>query len=1474
MERKVFKGLESLAEAVETLRKSPEEQIEAKLSPEDMERMRALVEECVRLGVWDDPYIADHDEDDYDDDFYDYDPPYDDDNDNNEENNGVPFEQLNPQHEGENLEDDKVKVVPQVENQPEHKVEVEPQIEETPLQKTIRLRNELRKEGSKVLLYVLDYLDQPVTHSSTIFRYSQLVELVATPKNKKLVLDFYAHKSVANSEDRSTKSYIYRPVGRIGDVNDIEKLKKIFDIEMTTDYNLAGGNPKNLRIFDAESILQALVNIRVKTTEENEIKKFNDAIDYIVSSVKQYSREPMRIPDPLDPKGVDEIHELRFLDIELKNSIKEFSDFFIYSDSTNLPDCKRRVEEINKLLEEHNQSGRFPGLIRYAYWNLALESCHKSDDEDDLKPVFSFLQELTGIKPDYQSYDIHLQNKYKENLLGYSSYYPETLRAMKKLCSLTGIKFKISPEEVRNKYLDAFTNPSQYAEDYVPTLVQLTGVEPDFKSMEKEVQKMYAEIILNATAYETDTYYGTRGLKKAEIIYKITNIRPTIDSKRMQLAYRTWIVNNYRDMKQLITAGYQMTGIEPDFTNNEGLVQEQYNVIVSTINNQSTYERAKANISEWETITKVKPKFTGLVIEDIYVQRLFRGNADSIKLIQELTQVKIDWALHEIPIRNYAIRYLTTFDAYGLNETIERIAKIQKITGKQIEFSSEELKRIASHAVRSLIDTGQNPAGAFKLEEIIPDPKFISGIATDILVTAIKHGNKTLFYLVLEKMGGEKAAGKVFNPESISTWMNSHLYSDPKKVVTVLKFTEEVSKESEIANELHKIISRNPWVNAFSRMQKIQAIAANVTNDPWEQELKPLMKYLVDHKIVSIEKAEDAELVVSFVESMGMSNLPRLFKVYADCHRSKTLDRIGPDTISICEEFGVKAKNKDGSWKFNSSLELFNELVKGLKRIKTSLLADTIPDGLKTELGDELFSVIKGSTQFERDHALSDIVSTWEKTITNKPEVAQLPVGFKESSFKVSVVSRGSEKTPDQEKALEELMSSQELKNVCGPLMESLDFASSNGTFQFFNTLLSKLASEENSIRQLLSSSLEDIESMIEDEEDSVKKQNLSKKLKALKSPKGRQGIERQADILRDASEQIKNLDKKLHNSSQEDQDYVAVLEELNKLDAKLPLVQEIRDFSALHMYGIVMDEGSRDEIDSLVDSEEGRSPNPDMVYRVHKIARDYIEEHYLHHLQDPEHTSHVSFSPELLEKLTLAWQQQLDKQTGHLPITVLKNKLDKILGVYSGKTQKEVAVSMVPVSGVLNIYSGDLGDSCHTSQHESMAKGLYPGLRTWVYVTNRGKQNEELRGSVLAIQANRSSGTPVLVVRANNPAENFIQSVNADTFVKGVLKEAIETAKRLREERIKADPSLPKEMLCQQVAIPMDSRGMASTNRQSVSDSYRKRFLKCKKIGLKDKRETNFNNYNIHSTDSATAPVVIWEIDADGNEKWYGNWE
>ncbi len=139
------------------------------------------------------------------------------------------------------------------------------------------------------------------------------------------------------------------------------------------------------------------------------------------------------------------------------------------------------------------------------------------------------------------------------------------------------------------------------------------------------------------------------------------------------------------------------------------------------------------------------------------------------------------------------------------------------------------------------------------------------------------------------------------------------------------------------------------------------------------------------------------------------------------------------------------------------------------------------------------------------------------------------------------------------------------------------------------------------------------------------------------------------------------------------------------------------------------------------------------------------------------------------------------------------------------------------------------------------------------IFVENRGTPKETMRGSCLLIEAQTDNGQSILLVRGNNPRQNFIRQFDAWTFVKQTL---------LSLEAIR------KERGAIALGIPWDKAGMSSSNREEISDTYHKivRWLKNRKrgiaVGLKPSPETEFNGYNNWDPARGRPVVLLYEDD------------
>ncbi|MBI2064584.1 MAG: hypothetical protein HYT62_00840 [Candidatus Yanofskybacteria bacterium] len=1431
---------------------------EDKLTPEDRKRLAGLVKQFVDYRADEDFYEDEYSADHYDD-YYD--------------------------ERGERFDDDKIKAI-------EEKKRTEWRNQAN---RVISLRRQLREEGSRVVSFILELCHTKKPDRTKLHNYSKILYFAASEKDAKKVLEFYSLASVAKDTERTVKSGITDLMSRIGTAKDVELMINFLDEVFKTDY---GYNSNTMRGYDAYLVLKTLSEIKEKTDNPRDLEAIDNAIKLVGTRVEKTIGYIPNISEPSGPEEIKEDFEEKFMDVELRQGIDEFVDYLDYypegadginqndlDDNDVRIDLEATVSKLKDLLNKYNASDKMPMLMNKAYWTLINKEFRGVPGTSG---AISRIKELTGIAPDYHAMEPQIQLEYREKLLGHP--YEEDIDFIRKLYSMTAIKFKVGPTDIQEKYLDIVLGEQEYPEEFMETITEVTGIQPNFRLVEKRIQREYEAIILNAESYEDRFIYGSRGLNKAEHIYKTTGIRPEIDEINMKERYVYWLRYSNQAIK-MITVAESITGIKPDFGGYEHVIQSKYDEILYNLHNAIGLGFDRELVENLKRISGIEPAFDPERVMELYISMVRGQNYEGIKSIYELTGIAPDFKKHEELINRIYLSNLTSYYDYSFDSVIERMKDIQEATGVKLNLSQEQIGRVFNYAVVKLRGMYKLHK-IFRLEEILPGPDLMIKIFDEILADAIDNEDEGAFNILRERIKKSEIA---FSADNVVGLVSRQLLDNPRKVLNTVRFLKGMPQDNDLAFLIYKTFSHNPWVAALIKLEKIQGMVANAANDPWANQFRPFIQDIVARGVISLKNGEDAEAVVSFIEMMGMNNLPQLFDVYIDCHRHKKPGDLSGATIDLCEEFGIRTRRKDGSWRFKSSLELFNELSKALKGIQTELLADRIPDGLTTDLGSELFKRLKGSSQFENAGEKDDVpnvIRQWARTVKRTPSLAELPPGFKEATFRVPLLRQQKVETArDQSEEINKLLASQEVGDVYLPLAQAWEVAIKYDIDRWFGILISKVSDEETNVRDLLAKSPEEFERMIANETDPKAKQGLIKKSKALQNPKGRQGIERQADMLREAAKEIDNIQKRFSdNPKPKDLEslYADALEDLNRLDGKIPLGREIRELSAMHMFDTVMAKGQMDLLDELFyDTDDGNVPTTDRIYGVHKIAKDYVEEHYLHHLQNKEHTEHTPFSPELLEKLNIVWQQQLDQKTGYLPITILKKKIDKILGVENENSQRDVAVTMVPVSGLFNVFSGDLGDSCHLHKREEIAGGGYPNLKTWVYVSNRGKPNEELKGSVLAIQAEATGSeakTPVLIVRGNNPVENFIQTLDSDNFTIEVLKKAVETAKRMRTERINNNPSLSTAEMRQIVAIPMDMRGRASTNRQPINDVYRRRFKKNKALGLRRTSETEFNGYILWDKSKALEPesvwslsvysVAVWEIDENGNETWHGDWE
>lgn len=638
-----------------------------------------------------------------------------------------------------------------------------------------------------------------------------------------------------------------------------------------------------------------------------------------------------------------------------------------------------------------------------------------------------------------------------------------------------------------------------------------------------------------------------------------------------------------------------------------------------------------------------------------------------------------------------------------------------------------------------------------------------------------------------------------------------------------------------------------PWASAMRRLERVQARSANEDHDPWKTELKPLVEGLVREKVLSLDSAEDAEVVYGFVKEFGMVDAGLLFMAYKDLVQASSKEELSSRTIKLLIPFLGERRYA----MFDKPADLLNELRQKKRKLVSGLLADKeVPRELKTDLGQNIFSSTVGSSQWSRHESVGQLVEVWEATVAQETGVERVKDGFQEAEIVVNerLFEKAGEST--KEARIKKIIKGRGLNDTLTEFLKVTEVANTS----------------ENPMPLLKEVRTELVLSLDE------KIGNLDKRLSiVIAGPPhdsllaAKEKFEKQKDILvtRDFFDEIEGLVRSAHYDASidewkvkgEDNVIVDVMQRIVDSGMKGNHANKLLQMlSVLHMryfgvgtYGRALDRyGEIGLEDNPLDSIKSDLPN---------FIESFVNEHYLHETQDEDHTGHSPMSQGLVRRLKTVWR--LNRGVEEHPFVKAKREIGAIENAGAKMSDKEVPVSLVPARGVLRIMSGDTGDACFTSQHHELASGDYPGITAYTFVTGRNTAHEKFAGSALFIETEEYSdegGVKTLLVRANNPRENLIQMVDSEALVRQTLEEAIEVAKREGLEK---------------VVVPLDPATASCSNRKLVADFYKKHFTGNKKVQLIDSPDTNFNGYPVWNPLDTHPSVEIWN-DQDGK---VGGW-
>lgn len=652
-------------------------------------------------------------------------------------------------------------------------------------------------------------------------------------------------------------------------------------------------------------------------------------------------------------------------------------------------------------------------------------------------------------------------------------------------------------------------------------------------------------------------------------------------------------------------------------------------------------------------------------------------------------------------------------------------------------------------------------------------------------------------YSDLKKFGGTTKIDITFTPEQHEQ-IRSHLAG-----ISAKNYIQDYACLRVAFGESIPDIPWGPW---YRKIEKLQAQAKKEKYDPWETELRPLMRYAWAEKILDQRSAEDGEILYEFVRQYGMYHSPVLLSWHVALSRAQNLSEVPEDVRQDIEKtLGIsldRVKQKGEILRAVQSLR---------KEIQADILADRIPEKVLTsDLGVEIFSSLRGHTNWVgADDDPQKLIATWKETVQENPDTAKLPEGYKEVTFNVPVIERTEKIASDE---IEKLLKNRELPVALQKLWDGCE-----QTHRI--TLVSEYwRQEQDGAIQELRGKITELSTRL------AKEENLQK----------RSGMEKQRERLATAIDVVSSLSFISEKEGlRSDKDFVDFMEQLVRM---LPKEVSRREqiflaMSALHA-SLSMPPARLSRFIQYLDDRDNREnkgiTEEDVAFMADHLVQ-YVNEHYLHPAQETHQTGHTPFSKELLTALQQVWglRPQVEKNI----IVQTHRAIISLQQASEIPSTKTIPVTLVPARGVLRIFSGDIGDACFTSKHAKFAKGEFEKITAFVFVTNRGTKDERIQGSVLAIETKTPEGTPVLLVRANNPSENLVRSVDAHILVTKTLEEM----KALAERR-----NIPVEV------IPRDKASESGSNRALVTQKYEELpgYRSAEPIQLVDEPETNFNGY------------------------------
>ena len=626
----------------------------------------------------------------------------------------------------------------------------------------------------------------------------------------------------------------------------------------------------------------------------------------------------------------------------------------------------------------------------------------------------------------------------------------------------------------------------------------------------------------------------------------------------------------------------------------------------------------------------------------------------------------------------------------------------------------------------------------------------------------------------------------------------------------------EAGKITVVVENAHRFsnLSKVPFLGDI---YKLQPPSNNAENDPWRLHLLPLLARAGDIRDQDVQHA-----VVKYIKTFGLVYVADLYDVF----RGVMIEgEIGEDVKTELRSFGINPNMQRDA--------VLQELDKVAKGYTKDILAGSVPESLTTSLGKALFR-----KEFVPQSSWDRGFDNWYEMGNRSLENYQIP-----SFLKTQVVD-----LVEKEEVTE--LGAEELEAQRRNVLENKDTGTRIATFKSIITDALK-GFTLSQVQVAIATRVERQKALIATKDPSTQEKVIESIQKA---------VDRDEELI----EVLHGLDANEGIAELEFRDIPLLYQEMTILLAERNGKEEnlSRWLRAFAMKQIIRKNPGLWEVFNTILTKE--AIDVDTLRQLADFTSHIIEHEYFDN-QEPDLSDVVKNT---LRKLLMA--DKIHKAAGSKEDTDYFTKVLKDLEKIDNPTgnARVTTVQFVPVAGLGRLTAGNVGNACYTSQTESLVDGEFSDTHMMMIVKPREGGTEHIVGSILGIEAVESndSETPVYIMRANNPQENFLSTIDIDTYVAASVKALIQQAVDLRNENVRTHYHEGKGGNIK-VVIPMESSSNASmTNRPRVHERLFKMFKECERTPLKSTSDTNFNGYPIYSRS-----VCIFEI-KDGKEYYYGN--